>query len=68
MAKLKNNIRARINLPDIASGINKAVVIKKVVFEELCQLVDPKVPPFKPEKGKTNVLMLVGLQGLHVLF
>jgi signal recognition particle subunit SRP54 len=33
------------------------------VFDELCALLDPGKKPFKPIKGKTNILMFVGLQG-----
>ena len=32
-------------------------------FQELVKLVDPGVTPFKPTKGKANVIMFVGLQG-----
>lgn len=34
----------------------------QVVFDELVQLVDPGVEPYKPKKGQTNVIMAVGLQ------
>jgi len=48
---------------DPQQGINKPTMIKKIVFEELCALLDPKVDPYRPIKGKPNVLMMVGLQG-----
>lgn len=32
-------------------------------MEELFRLVDPGVTPFKPAKGRTNIFMMVGLQG-----
>lgn len=32
------------------------------MFDELVALVDPEQEPFKPVKGKTNVLMAVGIQ------
>ncbi len=35
----------------------------QAVFDELCSLVDPGSKPYKPVKGKPNVLMFVGLQG-----
>jgi signal recognition particle subunit SRP54 len=35
----------------------------QVVFDELCALLDPKVKPFQPTKGRSNVIMFVGLQG-----
>jgi len=30
------------------------------VFDELCALLDPGSEPFKPVKGKSNVIMFVG--------
>jgi len=37
--------------------------VVKAVFEELCTLVDPGAKPWRPTKGKPNVIMFVGLQG-----
>jgi len=34
----------------------------QTVFDELVALVDPGVEPYKPVKGKPNVIMAVGLQ------
>lgn len=33
------------------------------MFDELVALVDPGTEPYKPTKGKVNVLMAVGIQG-----
>lgn len=33
------------------------------MFDELVSLVDPGTEPYKPTKGKINVLMAVGIQG-----
>lgn len=63
VAKLKMNIKKRISLEEIASGLNKRKIIKQAVFDNLIELLDPGVKPFKPAKGKSNVLMFVGLQG-----
>lgn len=41
---------------------NKKNVVHKAVFDELVALVDPGTEPYKPLKGKTNVLMAVGIQ------
>lgn len=41
---------------------NKKNVVQKAVFDELVALVDPGTEPYKPVKGKTNVLMAVGIQ------
>ena len=34
----------------------------QAIFDELVQLVDPGVEPYKPKKGQPNVIMAVGLQ------
>jgi signal recognition particle subunit SRP54 len=34
----------------------------QAVFDELVALVDPGTEPYKPTKGKINVLMAVGIQ------
>eukprot|EP01111_Echinosteliopsis_oligospora_P006721 TRINITY_DN2104_c0_g1_i2.p1 TRINITY_DN2104_c0_g1~~TRINITY_DN2104_c0_g1_i2.p1 ORF type:complete len:207 (+),score=67.67 TRINITY_DN2104_c0_g1_i2:80-700(+) len=61
--KLKTNIKNKIKLEEMAAGLNKRKIIKQVVFDELCALLDPGVKPFKPVKGKSNIIMFVGLQG-----
>jgi signal recognition particle subunit SRP54 len=34
----------------------------QAVFDELVNLIDPGVEPYKPKKGQPNVIMAVGLQ------
>jgi len=36
--------------------------VLQAVFDELVNLVDPGVEPYKPKKGQPNVIMAVGLQ------
>ncbi|KAI5477073.1 hypothetical protein MNV49_006872 [Pseudohyphozyma bogoriensis] len=51
---------------DALAGNKGKQLIQKTVFEELVALVDPgdlAAPNFNPKKGKTNVIMMVGLQG-----
>lgn len=57
------SIKRRISAEDIPDGVDKRKLIKDAVFEELIALVDPQVEPFRPKKGKTAVMMMVGLQG-----
>ena len=38
-------------------------MIQSVAFNELIKLMDPRVKPCQPVKGKPNVFMFVGLQG-----
>ncbi|KAJ2342652.1 Signal recognition particle [Coemansia sp. RSA 2618] len=61
--KLRQNVKGRINMDELAASGNKRKVIQTAVFEELCSLVDPGVQPWRPQKGKQNVVMFVGLQG-----
>jgi len=50
-------------LPPNTSTNNKKRLIQQAVFDHLVQLVDPHAEPYKPKKGKSNVIMFVGLQG-----
>jgi len=61
--KLRKNIKAAINITELAAGLNKRKIIQKAVFDELCSLLDPHTKPFAPKKGHPNVIMFVGLQG-----
>jgi len=63
VASLRKSIKSTVNFKDIAPGVNKKRLIQKAVFDELVKLVDPHAEPFKPKKGKSNVIMFVGLQG-----
>jgi len=60
---LRTNIKKKINLEELAAGINKRKLIQKVVYEELCSLLDSGKPLKALQKGKPNVVMFVGLQG-----
>ena len=60
---LRRSIKHTVNFKDIPPAVNKKRLIQKAVFDELVKLVDPHVEPFKPKKGKSNVIMFVGLQG-----
>lgn len=60
---LRKSIRATVNFKNLPPAVNKKRLIQKAVFDELVKLVDPHAEPFKPKKGKPNVIMFVGLQG-----
>lgn len=60
---LRKSIKATVNFKDLPPAVNKKRLIQKTVFDELVKLVDPHAEPFKPKKGKPNVIMFVGLQG-----
>lgn len=60
---LRKSIKASVNFSTLPPHTNKKRVIQKAVFDQLVALVDPHAEPFKPKKGKPNVIMFVGLQG-----
>lgn len=61
--KLRTNIKKIVDLDKLEGAANKKRMIHKAIFDELCLLVDPQVEQFVPKKGKSNVIMFVGLQG-----
>ncbi|KAJ0987053.1 hypothetical protein J5N97_005409 [Dioscorea zingiberensis] len=66
---MQSNIKRIVNFDDLAAGHNKLGIIQQVdfiqqaIFNELCKMLDPGKPSFTPKKGKTSVIMFVGLQG-----
>uniref|UniRef100_A0A7S0ZHG9 Signal recognition particle 54 kDa protein n=1 Tax=Timspurckia oligopyrenoides TaxID=708627 RepID=A0A7S0ZHG9_9RHOD len=63
VAQLRSNVKRRVNLEELAAGVNKRKLIQKAVFDELCEMLDPGNKPVTLKKGKPNVVMFVGLQG-----
>lgn len=61
--QLRENVRSVIDFDEMAAGLNKRRMIQMAVFKELVKLVDPNVKAWQPIKGRTNVVMFVGLQG-----
>jgi len=63
VAGLRQSIKKTVNFKELGAGVNKRRIIQKAVFDELVALVDPHTTPYQPKKGKSNVIMFVGLQG-----
>ncbi|KAL2255538.1 hypothetical protein VTK26DRAFT_3163 [Humicola hyalothermophila] len=63
VGQLRKSIKSTVNFKELPPAVNKKRLIQKAVFDELVRLVDPHAEPFKPKKGKSNVIMFVGLQG-----
>lgn len=61
--RLRENVRNVIDFDEMAGGLNKRRMIQSAVFNELVKLVDPGVKAWQPTKGRSNVIMFVGLQG-----
>ncbi|KAF8136587.1 SRP54-type protein [Boletus edulis] len=66
--KVKAKVKAALDGSDKSKDINRKHVIQKAVFDELVNLVDPGVEPYKPKKGQPNVIMAVGLQVCFILY
>ncbi|KAJ9507604.1 hypothetical protein QJQ45_019210 [Haematococcus lacustris] len=63
---LRNGVKKRVNIEQLAAGLNKQRVIEKAVFDELCAMLDSGITDTKKlelKKNKTAVVMFVGLQG-----
>ncbi|KAI8558956.1 hypothetical protein RHMOL_Rhmol04G0136600 [Rhododendron molle] len=60
---MQTNIKNVVNLDRLAAGHNKRNIIQQAIFNELCKMLDTGTPSFTPKKGKTSVVMFVGLQG-----
>merc|ERR1712086_198117 len=61
--ELRKSIKNRIDMEMMAAGYNKKRLVQLAVFEELCEMLNPGKKPFAPKKGKSSVIMFVGLQG-----
>uniref|UniRef100_M8CTF8 Signal recognition particle 54 kDa protein n=1 Tax=Aegilops tauschii TaxID=37682 RepID=M8CTF8_AEGTA len=60
---MQASVKRAVDLGALAAGTDKRRVIKKAVFDELCNMLDAGKPAFAPKKGKPCVVMFVGLQG-----
>ena len=62
VAKLRENIRIQFKM-QADSGTNLRKLIQTSVVKELTKMLESDRKPFTPKKGKSNVIMFVGLQG-----
>lgn len=60
---LNQNIKNRVNLSNLPSGIDVRRVIEKAVIQELSNLLESGKKPWTPIRKKLNIVMMVGLQG-----
>lgn len=61
--QMQDNIKRIVNFEEIAAGINKRRIVQQAVLNELCRMLDVGDPSFISKKGKTSIVMFVGLQG-----
>jgi signal recognition particle subunit SRP54 len=60
---LRKSIKHKVDFNNLPAGSNRKRYIAKAVFDELVALVDTHEKPYEPKPKKSNVIMLVGLQG-----
>lgn len=60
--RLKDNIMNQMKINQ-ELGANLQKVIQRSVVEELTRMLEADRKPFEPIRGKTNIVMFVGLQG-----
>lgn len=63
VANLRKTIKSAVKFNELPTHANKKRIIQKAVFDALVDIVDPHQKPYEPKKGKSNVIMFVGLQG-----
>lgn len=76
VAKLREEVKKKVKIDDVAAGLNKRKIIEAAVFEGLCHMLHAGAPAadksgkkitaasaFDPKKGRPNIVMFVGLQG-----
>ena len=62
VSKLQKNVRDKFQQIEEQSG-NKRLAIKRAIVQELQNMLTAERKPYVPKKGKSNVVMFVGLQG-----
>src|SRR5947209_7111553 len=60
---LRKNVKETVNLKKLPPGVNKQRIIHRALMDEMCRLIDPGVGAFAPQRGTSNVILFVGLQG-----
>ena len=60
--RLKDNVNMQFKLSE-SQGANLRRIVQRAVVDELTNMLETDKKPFQPKKGKSNVVMFVGLQG-----
>jgi signal recognition particle subunit SRP54 len=63
VTKLRKTIKDKVKFSEIPAHANKKRIIQKAVYDALVDIVNPHQGAYQPKKGKSNVIMFVGLQG-----
>ncbi|KAI5189671.1 signal recognition particle subunit SRP54 [Nematocida minor] len=60
---VRKRILERFKLQELPTKAGREKALQKIVFEELCGIMDSGKEPFKPKKKETSTVLFVGLQG-----
>lgn len=63
IGNLRKTIVRNVKFNELPPHANKKRIIQKAVFDALVDIVNPHDSAYQPKKGKSNVIMFVGLQG-----
>lgn len=63
VSTLRKSIKSSVKFHELPPHANKKRIIQKAVFDGLVDIVNPHEKAYEPKKGKSNVIMFVGLQG-----
>jgi signal recognition particle subunit SRP54 len=61
--QINKNIKNIGNVEELAAGHNKGKIIQDAIYQELVNMLEPGREAYKLKRGKSNVVMFVGLQG-----
>lgn len=63
VAKMREAVKTKVALQAEGGGNSMRKLITQAVVEEMTAMLDTERKPYEPQKGKSNVVMFVGLQG-----
>jgi signal recognition particle subunit SRP54 len=63
ISELRNELKRELDPSTMPAGFNKARAVQTAVSEKLVRLLDPGAEGYKIVRGRTNVVVFVGLQG-----
>lgn len=63
ISKLREDVRTRLANVAIEKNANRAKLVHRAIFDALVAMMSPNARPYNVARGKTNIIMFVGLQG-----
>lgn len=63
VSSLRKTLKSSVKFAELPAHANRRRLIQKAVFDALVDIVNPHQKAYEVKKGKSNVIMFVGLQG-----